>query len=298
MGLKITKASDSIPVDHIVVNIYGGPGLGKTSLGFTAEKALLLDFDGGAYRSGNRGDVVRVESWPEVSRIGADDLAGYQTVVVDTVGRALDHLTATIVEDDPKLARRDGSLSLQGFGALKASFASWLTRLKQCGLDVVLIAHMDEQKKGDEIIERLDVQGSSKNEIHKSGDAMGRLYMQNGKRVLNFSPSDVGFGKNPAGFEPLAVPDFSKEPQFLAGIVSKIKAKLNEESEEQSRSRVALAEAREAFSQLELPEQFDSEAERLKKADPKVKRLLVEVAAEKGYEFDGKAKAFRVREAA
>lgn len=296
MGLRITKASEAITVEHVVVNIYGGPGLGKTSLGFTADAPLLLDFDGGAYRSGNRGDVVRVESWAEVAKIGPDDLSGYRTVVVDTVGRSLDHLTAVLIQDDPKLARRDGSLSLQGFGALKASFASWLTRLKQSGLDVVLVAHMDEQKKGDEIIERLDVQGSSKNEIHKSGDAMGRLYMLNGKRTLNFSPSDVGFGKNPAGFDPLVVPDFSREPRFLAGLIEQIKAKLNAESEEQAQERIRMSEAREAFEKLVDADKFTAEALRLKDADAKVKRLLMDVAGEKGFAFNGKAKKFEAKE--
>lgn len=298
MALKITKASEAITVDRVVVNIYGGPGLGKTSLGYTADAPLLLDFDGGAYRSGNRGDTVRVESWAEVAAITPADLAGYRTVVVDTVGRALDHLSAVLIADDPKMGRRDGSLSLQGFGALKASFASWLLRLKQSGLDVVLIAHMSEQKKGDEIIERLDVQGSSKEEIHKSGDAMARLYMENGRRILNFSPTDVGFGKNPAGFEPLAVPDFAVEPHFLAGIVERIKTKLNEESEAQRVEREKLAEIRAGFEKLETPEEFTAESAELAKAEPRVKRMLLDVAAEKGFEFDAKAKAFRSAKAA
>lgn len=295
MGLKITKASDPIRVEQIVVNIYGAPGLGKTSLGFTADRPLLLDFDGGAHRSGNRGDAVRVESWQEVAKLSPEDLKDYRTVVVDTVGRGLDHLTALLIEDDPKLARRDGSLSLQGFGALKASFASWLTRLKQSGLDVVLVSHMDEQRKCDEVIERLDIQGSSKNEIYKSADAMGRLYMHNGKRVLNFSPTDVGFGKNPAGLSPLPVPEFGTDPRFLAGIIEQIKAKLNEESEAQAQERIRMAEAREAFEKLADADEFTAEALRLKDADAKVKRLLVEVAGEKGFEFVGKARRFEVK---
>jgi hypothetical protein len=47
--------------------------------------------------------------------------------------------------------------------------------LNSFGKDVVLIAHMDEQRNGDDIIERLDVQGGSKGEIYKAADAMGRV---------------------------------------------------------------------------------------------------------------------------
>lgn len=60
MPLKITRASDPITVNRINMVIYGPPGIGKTSLAFTADSPLLLDFDAGSYRAANRKDVVRV----------------------------------------------------------------------------------------------------------------------------------------------------------------------------------------------------------------------------------------------
>src|SRR5690606_38238567 len=51
MALKITKASDPLTVEQLIVCIYGPPGLGKTTLGFSARKPLLLDFDRGAHRA-------------------------------------------------------------------------------------------------------------------------------------------------------------------------------------------------------------------------------------------------------
>jgi hypothetical protein len=195
--LKIIKSSDPISVERVNLCIYGPPGLGKTSLAFTAESPLLLDFDNGAHRAANRKDTVRVQSWGEVAELDRDDLAQYSTVIVDTAGRALDALTADIIRRNPKMGR-GGALSLQGYGQLKAEFVAWLKLLNSFGKDVVLIAHMDEQRNGDEIIERLDVQGGSKNEIYKAADAMGRLTIRDGKRLLNFSPTDAAFGKNPA----------------------------------------------------------------------------------------------------
>src|SRR6185436_2668694 len=167
MPLKITKATDPIEVKTLTTCIIGDPGLGKTSTAFTADKPLLLDFDHGAYRSKNRGDVVEVERWTDVTSIAQADLAAYRTLVVDTAGRALDCLAADIMDRDPK-AGRGGSLTLQGYGALKGQFTAWLKLMRSFGLDVVLIAHIDEQKKGDDVIVRLDAQGSSKNEIYKS----------------------------------------------------------------------------------------------------------------------------------
>lgn len=294
MALTITRAGDPITVEQIVLCLYAAPGLGKTSLAFTAEAPLLLDFDGGVHRACNRQDTVRVKSWTEVAHLSADDLAGYKTVIVDTAGRALDALTPVLVRDDPKNGTRSGALSLQGYGALKTAFTTWLTKLKSAGVDVVLIAHMDEQRKGDEIIERIDVQGGSKAEIYKSADAMGRIYVDNGKRVLNFSPTDVAHGKNPGNLKPLTIPALTdgKNPTVLADVIASIKATLNAETEAVRTQRERLEAARQTFSAFASVEQFNAAIETLKADSPVVKKLLVDVASEKGFSFDAKARAF------
>src|SRR5690606_17060226 len=99
-----------------------------------------------------------------------------------------------------------GVLSQQGWGRLKARFVAWLKMLNDSGKDVVLIAHGTEKMDGETVNARLDVQGGSKDEIYKSVDAMGRVYIRNGKRVLNFDPTESAFGKNPAGFGIIEIP--------------------------------------------------------------------------------------------
>lgn len=96
MALRITRAADPIKVERINMVIYAAPGLGKTSLAFTADAPLLLDFDRGSYRAANRQDVVQVESWADVAGMTGDDLAPFKTVIVDTAGRALDTLAVDI----------------------------------------------------------------------------------------------------------------------------------------------------------------------------------------------------------
>lgn len=240
MALKITRAADPITVDRLNVCIYAPPGLGKTSLAFTAAAPLLLDFDNGAHRAANRRDAVRIASWDDVAGITADDLAAYSTVVVDTAGRALDVLSADIIRGNAKLGR-GGALTLQGYGELKSRFISFLKLLNGFGKDVILIAHMDEQRSGDEVIERLDVQGGSKNEIYKAADAMGRISIANGQRWLNFSPTDAAFGKNPGQMEPLLIPhaDRPEFAGFLAGVIAQIKDRLNQLSDEQREAMAA-----------------------------------------------------------
>lgn len=295
MSLKITRSCEPIEVKTLTMCLYAPPGIGKTSTGFTADKPLLIDFDKGSYRSGNRRDVVQVESWADVEGITAADLAPYRTVVVDTAGRALDVLTAQVIADEPKHGR-GGALTLQGFGALKTRFVAWTKLIRSFGLDVVLLCHSDEQRSGDELIERLDMQGGSKGEVYKSADAMGRLYLKKGKRVLNFSPTDTAFGKNPAGLAPIEVPDFGASPDFLAGVIAQTKEALNRMSEEQVAAIAALDEWRTLIEAAETDEQLSALIHPAQEAPESVrdnvKRMLTKAAKERGLAFDKAAGKF------
>jgi hypothetical protein len=287
MALKIVKSSEPIRVDRLNIVIYGPPGLGKSSLAFTAEAPLLLDFDGGAHRASNRKEIVQVRDWSEIGNITADDVASYRTIVIDTAGRALDCLTNEIIKTEPK-GHKNGALTLPGFGILKTRFATFLKRLNSFGKDVVLIAHMDEQRNGDDVIERLDVQGGSKNEIYKAADAMGRLALENGQRWLKFSPTDAAFGKNPGQLEPLAVPkpEAPEFTAFLAGVIQSTKDWLNELTEEQ---RQAVAEQqwfRDNLPAQDSAEKLNGLLGRAKAAGDVVKAMLHKRATELGIVFD------------
>jgi hypothetical protein len=288
MSIKITKAADPIRVERINVCIYGQPGAGKTSLAFTADTPLLLDFDQGAHRAANRKDTVRVTSWSDVANMAAGDLDGYATVVIDTAGRALDSLTADIIRRNPK-AGRGGALTLQGYGTLKAEFVAWLKLLNGFGKDVVLIAHMDEQRNGDEIIERLDVQGGSKAEIYKAADAMGRVFVKGNVRQLDFSPREGSFGKNPGQLDVLDIPHPDVAPAFLAEVVTAIKDRLNALTEEQREAQAAMERWRVTIGDLAALADFNATLPDVKHAPDAAKSLFNKAATDHGFAFDKKA---------
>lgn len=289
-ALKITKAADPITVDRLNLVVYAAPGLGKTSLAFTADAPLLLDFDNGAHRAANRGDAVRVTEWSDVAGITAADLAPYKTVIVDTAGRALDAITADIIKTDPK-GHKNGALTLPGYGVLKTRFTTFMKMMNSFGKDVVLIAHMDEQRNGDEVIERLDVQGGSKGEIYKAADAMGRITIVRGQRWLNFSPTDAAFGKNPGQLEPLQVPHHEKPEfsDFLAGVIAQTKAKLNALTEEQREQQERLEALRVALCDVEDAEGINGLRDTAAAAGKAGKALLHDRAMKLGLEADKKA---------
>jgi hypothetical protein len=285
--LKITRASDPITVDRLNMVIYGPPGIAKTSLAFTAEAPLLLDFDKGSHRAANRKDVVRVEAWSDVVGITAEDLAPFKTVIVDTAGRALDALTVDIIAANPKHGR-GGALTLQGYGELKARFGSFLKLLNSFGKDVVLIAHMDEQRNGDDVVERLDVQGGSKGEIYKAADAMGRLVIVNGQRWLRFSPTDAAFGKNPGQLEPLQVPHFDS-PEFdgfLGGVIQQTKDRLNELTEVQKEAVAEQQWFRSALANVTTADQINGLLGRASAAGRASKIMVRDHANKLGLTFD------------
>lgn len=293
MTLKITAASEPIRVEQICMTIYSQPGLGKTSLAFTASAPLLLDFDHGAHRADNRKDVVQVQSWADVSSIHKEDLEDYDTIIIDTVGKALDHLAQDIIRKNSRLSY-GGALNQQGWGQLGVRFGAFLRNLKSFGKDVVLIAHMDEQRDGDAIRERLKIQGGSKDLVLTDSDVIGRISIHSRERHLTFSPTEASFGKDPAEFGTMPLPD-QNNPSFrgcLAGIISRTKEKMNALSEEQLARKGEVEWFEQNLPQMKTPEEINAVLGRAKKAGRDVGRMVVKRAEEMGLEFDGDRKEY------
>ena len=288
MTLRIVPASDPLPVDNIVLTIYAAPGLGKSSLSFTADRPLMLDFDRGSYRAATRGDSVPVTAWSDVASMSPEDLAPYSTIIVDTAGRALDALAADIIAGNPKAGRGDGSLTLQGFGTLKSRFAQWQAFLRSLKKDLVLVCHMDEQKNGDETQERIDAQGASRNEIYKSSDAMCRVRLDGrDQRYLDFDPRQGGFGKNPAQLPKIAFPDPRQNPRVLADVIAQIKSAVNRMTADQADARKEQETWIAAMAECATLECFNEKMVPLAKERKGGFGSFVKAEAKRrGYEFD------------
>lgn len=291
--IKVTKATDPIEVKTICMTVYSQPGLGKTSLAFTASRPLLLDFDHGAHRAKDRKDSVIVKDWSEIAGIRAGDVEDYDTIVIDTAGKALDVLAQDVIRTNARFAY-GGALNQQGWGQLGVRFSAFLRLVRSFGKDVVLIAHMDEQKDGDAIKERLKIPGGSKDVILTDSDVIARISIFNKERLLVFSPTETSFGKDPAGLVDMSIPDASDQAfkTCLADVISDVKERLNAISDEQLAHKTEVAWFEQILPEIKTPEELNEILGRAKKAGRDVGLLVVKRAEELGLEYDGASRGY------
>lgn len=283
MALFITRPSDPILTENLVITLFGQPGVGKTSVAFSASKPILLDFDGGSQRAIGRKDVVRIKSWSDVASIAADDVSSFDTIIIDTVGRALEYLAAHISMSDPKLARKSGELSMQGYGALKTAYAQWLGRIRSFGKNIILIAHEKEEKNGDETIVRIDAMGSTRTEVIRLSDLVGFMSADGNKgSALDFNPTDRHTGKNCVGFDVLRIPDLRREPEWFSTIIDQSLAKMNAESAEHAAAEAAFQHSLELIGEIETLDEVNETIASVK-GDIALKTALHKRAVELGF---------------
>ena len=130
MGM-IKKPSELSVKDTLSVLIYGQPGIGKTTFGVSAPDAVLFDYDGGVQRINGAHQVPTLQptSWEDTNLALQEiqnEMPEIKTIVIDTVGKMLDYMSAYIIKSDPKMAMRDGSLSLKGYGVRKQMFVNFI----------------------------------------------------------------------------------------------------------------------------------------------------------------------------
>ena len=200
MGL-IKKPSELSVKGTLSVLIYGQPGIGKTTFGVSAPDAVLFDYDGGVQRINGAHQVPTLQptSWEDTNaalKEIAEEMPEVKTIVIDTVGKMLDFMSAYIIKNDPKMGMRDGSLSLKGYGVRKTMFVNFIKSLALMGKNVVFIAHEREDKRNETIIKRPEIGGSSQGDLIKELDLVGYMSAYGKDRVISFDPHEEYYAKN------------------------------------------------------------------------------------------------------
>jgi hypothetical protein len=295
--MRIIKSVDTIPIDHPVFLIFGQPGIGKSSLGYSTKDGLTLDFDKGAHRAANRRDTLVIDTWKDVIELmeSPDALEPYASLTVDTVGRCLDVMIAHLAAADMKKFP-GGSPSQQGWGVLKNTFRAWIAALRSKGKDVLLIAHDKEDKDGDTRVVRPDIVGGSYGEVMKVADFVGYMGMNGRDRTLDFNPTDRWIGKNPAGWQAFKVPPVGKAQDFMGDLFDQGRAALGSISEASAKIAQQVEEWRDRITEITTAEQCNAAIPEIKKLpiliQAQVSKSLMDYAKHAGIPFDAAKKQF------
>jgi len=233
----IKKPSEIVNVENkFRVLIAGHPGIGKTTLGLSAPKPLLIDVDFGINRvmASARKDYIQPENYEELLSDLKGDLSDYETIVVDTGGKLLDLMKAYVIKQDIKNAKKDGTLSLQGYGAVGREFTRFMNYIyfelrKHC----VIIFHAVEEKQDEETKLRILVEGSTKDNVWQPMDLGGFMEMSNNNRTIGFSNCERYFAKGTHGINGiLALPsldDSSVPNDFLTKLFKQVNQNILDE---------------------------------------------------------------------
>ena len=168
--------------------LYGQPGTGKTTLAtsmFPKLNTLIIDTEDGARylqeKSTKNLSVVRMTEW--ITNIDEKkeffkELNKYDVIVIDTVG-ALQEIIAK--SSDILGKKRDGMLSLQGYGELKEALMRFMNALYTTQAHIIVVCHQKQQeltKRNDAVKDMITtpaIIGGALNDILGRMDIVGRV---------------------------------------------------------------------------------------------------------------------------
>ncbi len=303
--MAFIKKTDVMPERPVIMVIYGTAGCGKTSLATSADTPLLIDTDRGYDRAVDRIDTITAQKWEDIYNtevLGDVKNKGiiddYNTVVIDTAKACLDDfLAAYVINQNYKLATN----SLKRFGEMADKFKEFVNILRSHGKDLIFICHDKETSEGDVIRHSPDCTGQSKDLLVRIADEVGYVHKENGKRVIDFEPTDTRLGKNVAGLEKTEIPEFGT-PEFngfCGKIIRNVKDAILNHGEAQQKALKALEEAQTLLAECDTPEKANSlmgTAKQLAKIHQKAFMLtMISTLKERGIVFDKEANKFSAK---
>lgn len=225
----IKKANELInEKSKIRMLIAGYPGIGKTTLALSSPKPLLIDVDLGINRTmaSVRTDFIQPNSYEELLNDLKGDLSDYETLVIDTGGKLLELMKNYVIKNDVKNAKKDGSLSLQGYGAVGREFSNFMYKVYyELKKHIVIVFHAVEEK--DEEINKLRilVEGNTKNTVWQNVELGCFMEVIGKKKTIGFDNCERYFAKASFGIKGIR-----EVPELTSNISNDLLTRLFEEA--------------------------------------------------------------------
>lgn len=228
--------------------IAGVPGIGKTTLALSSPKPLLIDLDKGVSRveARFRTDTDVVETYEElVEDLKTADLSAYETIVIDTGGKLLEMLKPVVIAEDAKNGKRDGNLSLQGYGSVKRKFREFVNFVRGLNKNLIIVFHASEVALENDLTGlRIRMEGSSRDDVWDDMDIGGFVEIKGKKRTIGFSNCERYYAKGTHGIHgEYEIPnlDGSTKNTFITDLFKQIRSDLKKEVEQVEKYNQAMA---------------------------------------------------------
>lgn len=256
---------------RIIMIIAGVPGIGKTTLALSSEKPLLVDLDNGISRVEGRyrTDSIQVDCFDELmDDLKNSDLTPYETIVIDTGGKLLEMMKPVVISDDPKNGKRDGNLSLQGYGAIKRKFASFINFVKTLKKDMIIVFHATEVALANDITGlRIRMEGSSKDDVWDDVDIGGFIEVNGKKRTIGFSNCERYYAKGTHSIHGVyELPRLEKgdKNDFVKRLFATLRKDLNDEVEELNKYNQVMDTLKPVINKASNKDELNSAYEQVK----------------------------------
>lgn len=303
----IKKASElDFSNKKFVILVAGVPGIGKSTLGLSAPKPLLIDLDNGVDRveAYYRKDTLITSSYEElINDLKTSDLSSYESIVIDTGGKLFELIKLYVIKEDIKNAKKNGDLSLQGYGASGREFANFTKALQKLDKHIVFIFHASEVNLDDDLTGlRIRIEGSSKDKVWDDVDIGGFIEMRGKERTITFENTSRFYAKGTHNIHgTYTIPTLKNgEPNtFLTDLITKMRSDLNNETKHFSKYQELKNTYKNALAQIKNVENLNVVFENYLKADhiltskQEIGNMIMVKAKEIGATYDESTKSFK-----
>lgn len=280
----------------------------NTTLALSAPDALLIDTDRGLARvnPAHRKASAQVNSYQELLSDIEQIKRGhkYTTLVIDTAGELIELMKLWALETEPTARKKNGGMSLPGYGIVKSEFLRLSADLRQ-QFNVIFIFHATREKSGDDITYELVCEGATRNTVWQPADLGAYLQIINGERFLGFTPTEQYSAKAAYGIKGLVRLPELKEGEtntFLTGLFQTVRKNLDSEStaytEEKAKYDYIMNAGKELIKAVTGPEDIKLAAQEIDKlgaaltSKSELKSAMFARMKELGWIWDKKGQAW------
>lgn len=191
--MSLIKTSTELVIPKTIkMLVYGQAGMGKSTLALSSPRPLLLDFDGGVKRINNAHlqgvGIVQINTWPEALQVLQEDLSGFDTIVIDTIGKMMDYII------DYKC--KGNIPQIKDWNGINQEFSTFCRNLSGLNKNVIFVGHRDTRKEGDDTVFIPALREKSYNSIVTELDLLGYIEAKDRDRTITFDPTSRNDGKN------------------------------------------------------------------------------------------------------